>query len=48
MNRTYEQSPEQLQAQNGEKLILISLAQTAYEEAAMCAVKTLIIKKNGL
>lgn len=40
---TYEKSTEQLQAQSGEKLRLISLAQTAYEEAAMWAVKALTI-----
>lgn len=36
VSKTYEQSPD---AKNGEKLRLISLAQTAYEEAAMWAVK---------
>jgi hypothetical protein len=39
VSKTYEQSPEAKQAQSGEKLRLISLAQTAYEEAAMWAVK---------
>jgi hypothetical protein len=39
VSKTYDKTPEQLQAQSGEKLRLISLAQTAYEEAAMWAVK---------
>lgn len=39
VSKTYDKTPEQLQAQSGEKLRLISLAQTGYEEAAMWAVK---------
>jgi hypothetical protein len=39
VSKTYDKTPEQLQAQSGEKLRLISLAQTAYEEAEMWAVK---------
>ena len=39
VSKTYEKTPEQLQSQSSEKLRLISLAQTAYEEAAMWAVK---------
>lgn len=39
VSKTYDKSPEELQAQSGEKLRLIALAQTAYEEAAMWAVK---------
>lgn len=38
-SKTYEKSPEQFQALSGEKIRLIALAQTAYEEAAMWAVK---------
>lgn len=40
VSKTYEESPEQLKAQSGEKLRLISIAQTSYEEAAMWAVKS--------
>jgi hypothetical protein len=36
---TYESTPEVKQAKSGEKFRLIALAQTAYEEAAMWAVK---------
>lgn len=39
VSKTYDKTPEHLQAQSGEKLRLISLAQTGYEEAAMWAVK---------
>lgn len=39
VSKTYEQSPEAKSVVSGEKLRLISLAQTAYEEAAMWAVK---------
>ncbi len=39
VSKTYEKTPEQLQAFSGEKLRLISIAQTSYEEAAMWAVK---------
>ena len=39
LSKTYEQSPEVTQAQSGEKLRLIALAQTDYENAAMWAVK---------
>jgi hypothetical protein len=39
VSKTYELSPEAKQELSGEKLRLISLAQTAYEEAAMWAVK---------
>lgn len=39
VSKTYESSASQLQATSGEKLRLIALAQTAYEEAAMWAVK---------
>jgi hypothetical protein len=38
-SKTYDKSPEVLQAVSGEKMRLISLAQTAYEDAAMWAVK---------
>lgn len=41
VSKTYEETPEKLQAVSGEKLRLIALAQTAYEEAAMWAVKAL-------
>ncbi|MGK4879126.1 Acb2/Tad1 domain-containing protein [Elizabethkingia anophelis] len=37
--KTYEKSPEALKTVSGEKLRLIALAQTSYEEAAMWAVK---------
>lgn len=40
VSKTYEQSPETLQEVSGEKLRLIALAQTAYEEAALWAVKS--------
>lgn len=43
VSKTYDKSPEQLQALSGEKIRLISLAQTAYEEAAMWAVKAATI-----
>lgn len=39
VSKIYDKSPQELQAQSGEKLRLISLAQTGYEEAAMWAVK---------
>ena len=39
MSKTYEKSPETKQEVSGESLRLISLSQTAYEEAAMWAVK---------
>lgn len=39
VSKTYEKSPEAKQEVSGEKLRLIALAQTAYEEAAMWAVK---------
>ena len=39
VSKTYDKSPSDLQNQSGEKLRLIALAQTAYEEAAMWAVK---------
>lgn len=42
-SKTYDKSPEQFQALSGEKVRLISLAQTAYEEAAMWAVKAITI-----
>jgi hypothetical protein len=35
----YDKTPEQLQQLRGEKIRLIELAQTGYEEAAMWAVK---------
>ncbi len=37
--KTYDQSPEAMKALSGEKFRLIALAQTAYEEAGMWAVK---------
>lgn len=40
-SKTYDESPEVLQQKSGEKLRLISLAQTAYEEACMWAVKAI-------
>ncbi len=39
VSKTYEKTPETLQAVSGEKLRLIALAQTAFEEAAMWGVK---------
>lgn len=39
VSKTYDKSPEAKQVVSGEKLRLIALAQTAYEEAAMWAVK---------
>ncbi|MDV3901187.1 hypothetical protein CMT89_08285 [Elizabethkingia anophelis] len=39
VSKTYEKSPEALKTVSGEKLRLIALAQTSYEEAAMWAVK---------
>lgn len=39
VSKTYNKSPEALQELSGEKLRLISIAQTAYEEACMWAVK---------
>lgn len=39
VSKTYEKTPEEKNALSGEKLRLIALAQTAYEEAAMWAVK---------
>ena len=39
VSKTYDKTPQELQDQSGEKLRLISLAQTKYEEAAMWAVK---------
>lgn len=38
-SKTYEQSPEEKQRVSGEVFRLIALAQTAFEEAAMWAVK---------
>ena len=43
VSKTYEASEAALKIVSGEKLRLISLAQTAYEEAAMWAVKALTI-----
>ena len=40
VSKTYNKSPEALQELSGEKLRLISIAQTAYEEACMWAVKS--------
>lgn len=39
VSKTYENSPEALQIVSGEKLRLIALAQTTFEEASMWAVK---------
>lgn len=39
VSKTYDQSEDAKIQQSGEKLRLIALAQTAYEEAAMWAVK---------
>ncbi len=39
VSKTYDKSEEAMKELSGEKLRLISLAQTAYEEAAMWAVK---------
>lgn len=39
VSKTYDKTPQELQDQSGEKLRLISLAQTKYEEAAMWAIK---------
>lgn len=41
VSKTYGETPEVKQSVSGEKLRLIALAQTAYEEAAMWAVKAL-------
>lgn len=41
VSKTYDKSQSQLQANSGEKLRLIALAQTAYEEAAMWSVKAI-------
>lgn len=38
-SKTYDKTPEEKQYVSGEVFRLISLAQTAYEEAAMWAVK---------
>lgn len=38
-SKTYAETPETKQEVSGEKFRLIALAQTAYEEAAMWAVK---------
>jgi hypothetical protein len=38
-SKTYDKTPDAKQAVSGEKIRLIALAQTAYEEAAMWAVK---------
>lgn len=40
VSKTYDKSPEALQIESGEKLRLISLAQTYYETAVMYAVKS--------
>lgn len=41
VSKTYDKPNAQLQATSGEKLRLIALAQTTYEEAAMWAVKAI-------
>lgn len=38
-SKTYENTPDQKNSVSGEKFRLVALAQTAYEEAAMWAVK---------
>lgn len=43
VSKTYDKSHEQMQELSGEKLRLIALAQTAYEEASMWAVKAVTI-----
>ena len=43
VSKTYELSEEALKDISGEKLRLIALAQTAYEESCMWAVKALTI-----
>lgn len=43
VSKTYQLSEEALKHISGEKIRLIALAQTAYEEAAMWAVKALTI-----
>ena len=43
VSKTYELSEEALKYISGEKLRLIALAQTAYEESCMWAVKALTI-----
>ena len=43
VSKTYELSEEDLKDISGEKLRLIALAQTAYEESCMWAVKALTI-----
>lgn len=45
VSKTYENSSEVMREVSGEKLRLISLAQTAYEEAAMWAVKAVTYKE---
>ena len=44
VSKTYDLSPEALHSISGEKLRLIALAQTSYEEAAMWAVKAVTWK----
>lgn len=39
VSKTYDKSPDCMQQLSGEKLRLIAIAQTTYEEAAMWAVK---------
>ncbi len=41
VSKTYDQNPEVKQEVSGEKLRLIALAQTEYENAAMWAVKAI-------
>lgn len=41
VSKTYDKSPEALKQQSGERLRLISIAQTKAEEAAMWAVKAI-------
>lgn len=43
VSKTYDKTPQELQAQSGEKLRLISLAQTSYEEAVNRAVKAITL-----
>jgi len=43
VSKTYDKSPEAKNELSGEKLRLIALAQTAYEESAMWAVKAVTI-----
>lgn len=44
VSKTYNETPETLQEVSGEKLRLIAIAQTVFEEAAMWAVKAVTFR----